>query len=282
MRLSSKTLGENVCFLVSRGCKLHRHVLVFDQVVEPCSSLASRRLLSELNYSRIATIGDIRRFGQDHLIQLAIQTQCKAVSPYKSNKLGLHVPSVHVFEHVVCLRRFRFAWSASILETFWVKHLLKKGIDVALLIDEPCALQGPCQCRIQEISCYLYLLILALRSLDCLPATHVVILWEEVVEYLGNLRLGNHPRKLRMLLDPCAHQRRMCLVSHCHSVIEPYGHHSLFIFLPFFVYPYPPFFSTLLFGRCHHVIQQTSKQGHSWEEGIEQIEVMSKIGLEEW
>ena len=35
MQIGSKTLGENVGFLVSRGCKLHRRVLMFNQVGEP-------------------------------------------------------------------------------------------------------------------------------------------------------------------------------------------------------------------------------------------------------
>ena len=89
MHVGSKTLGENVCFLVSRGYKLHRHVLLFDQVVEPRrsrgkmsrSSPACQKLLSELNYSRIVAIGNVGRLGQDDLIQLAIKTQGKVVSP---------------------------------------------------------------------------------------------------------------------------------------------------------------------------------------------------------
>ena len=35
MHVPSQTLGENVSFLVSGGYKLHRRILVFNQVVEP-------------------------------------------------------------------------------------------------------------------------------------------------------------------------------------------------------------------------------------------------------
>ena len=38
------------------------------------SSLAGRKLLSELDNSRVVTIGYVDRLGQDHLIQMTIQT----------------------------------------------------------------------------------------------------------------------------------------------------------------------------------------------------------------
>ena len=38
---------------------------------------------------------------------------------------------------------FWFTWSSSIFKTFWIKHLLKKGIDIALLMNKPYPSSGP-------------------------------------------------------------------------------------------------------------------------------------------
>ena len=57
--------------------------------------------------------------------------------------------------------------SGSLLETLWIKHLLKKGVDMAL--QAMCPLQDPIQCPIPEIAWYRHLLLHALESLGCLP-----------------------------------------------------------------------------------------------------------------
>ena len=80
-------------------------------------------------------------------LSLQQPTLCQALSDlFRLKRWMLDTCFLRTYWNMWFVREgFRFAWSSLILdsmdlETFWVKHLLKKGIYVALLMCDPCAL----------------------------------------------------------------------------------------------------------------------------------------------